>query len=214
MSGNEKSKKLELELLCNYFITGHSFLREEVPCASWIFATSKIKSMFYDAEPYVDLVNLSMMSVRPNEQMLANTVDNTVKKNLQSCAFDKDGKFEYYKVGQKWRDMLGDQKALQYFENKTLEDFAVNGDPARLHEINSHLAEAFSVNPEYVSSLRRRVSEFVNAPKKLSPDLTRALASVDYMQQYIDSSERVNRNYETKKMEENRSYSPEMERGR
>ena len=110
--------------------------------------------------------------------------------------------------------MLGDKSVLQYFENKTVDDFVPNGDPKRLHEINSALTEAFSVNPEYVASLRRRVSEFVNSPKRLMPDLTKALASVDYMQPYIDKSERVSRNYETKKMEESRSYSQELERGR
>ena len=214
MSGNDKTKELELELLCNYFITGHSFLREEVPSGSWVFGTSKIKSMFYDAEPYVDLTNLSMMSARPNQKMLPATVDNTVKKNLKSCVFDKNGKFDYYNVGQKWREMLGDASVLQCFENKTVEDFVCNGDPKRLHEINSTLTEAFSVNPEFVSSLRRRVNEFVNAPKRLMPDLTKALASVDYMQPYIDRSESVSRNYETKKMEESRSYSQELERGR
>ena len=214
MSGNDKTKELELELLCNYFITGHSFLREEIPTASWVFGTSKIKSMFYDAEPYVDLINLSLMSARPNQKMLSATVDNTVKKNLESCVFDKNGEFDYYNVGKKWQEMLGDKSVLQYFENKTVDDFVPNGDPKRLHEINSALTEAFSVNPEYVASLRRRVSEFVNSPKRLMPDLTKALASVDYMQPYIDKSERVSRNYETKKMEESRSYSQELERGR
>ena len=214
MSGNDKTKELELELLCNYFITGHSFLREEISTASWVFGTSKIKSMFYDAEPYVDLINLSLMSARPNQKMLSATVDNTVKKNLESCVFDKNGEFDYYNVGKKWQEMLGDKSVLQYFENKTVDDFVPNGDPKRLHEINSALTEAFSVNPEYVASLRRRVSEFVNSPKRLMPDLTKALASVDYMQPYIDKSERVSRNYETKKMEESRSYSQELERGR
>ncbi len=159
---------LELEILGNYFITGHSFIEEQTPCRAWVFATSKKKQTFYNAEPYKSPCKLSMMSVSSNPLMLEKTVDNIVKKNLQDSLFDENGQFEYYRVAKVWRDSLEDESVLSDLETATVEDFATNGDPKRLREINARLLKALSVNPEYVATLRQNIESFMHASKKLA----------------------------------------------
>lgn len=182
---------LELEILGNYFITGHSFIEEQTPCRAWVFATSKKKQTFYNAEPYKSPCKLSMMSVSSNPLMLEKTVDNIVKKNLQDSLFDENGQFEYYRVAKAWRDSLGDESVLSDLETATVEDFATNGDPKRLREINARLLKALSVNPEYVATLRQNIESFMHASKKLAVH-----ADVDYLNSIVHSSEAINQGYQ------------------
>ena len=187
---------LQLEILGNYFITGHSFIEEHTPCRAWVFATAKKKQAFYNAEPYKSPCVLSMMPVSQNPLMLEKTMDGIVRKNLCDSLYDANGKFEYYRVAQVWRDILGDESVLSDLEDTTVEDFSTNGDLKRLREINARLLKALSVNPEYVATIRQNIESFLHASKRLAPQFNKSHIDVDYLTSIVHSSEAINRGYQ------------------
>lgn len=193
----EAARQVLLEVLGNYFITGHRYNGENKIVGAWIFSAPQNKRKFLHAN--TDEVKFSLMSVN-SIIMLDKTVESILKKNLRDSFFNEKGEFETYSIAMPIRSLMGDEKVLSELENKKIDDFVTGADAQKLHEINTQLLESCSAYPEYTTFLEEETQSFLNDTQQFNP-----FPNLDvngYLTSIVEHSRSCQQQYETSKLSE------------
>lgn len=198
MSQNRNTaQQVLLEVLGNYFITGHRYSGENKIVGAWIFSAPKNKRKFLNSR--MEEVKLSMLNVK-SPIMLDKTVQTILKNNLRDTFFNEKGEFETYSIAMPIRDILGDNNALKDLENKKIDDFIAGADAQKLHDINTQLLESCSALPEYTSFLEEVTQSFLNDSQQINP-----FPNLDvngYLTSIVEHSRNCQQQYEATKLGE------------